>query len=365
MSAIVLGAGGTGGHLFPAQALAAELTRRGWHIVVMTDRRGKAFADSFPQAEIARVPAASFADRSLLGRVAAMARICLGIVVAFLKLLRIRPKAVVGFGGYASLPVMLAASLARLPTAIHEQNAVLGRVNRLVAGRVRAVAASFPIVRFTPRDPSRVTLVGNPIRPAAARLSGAPFEAPQPGGSIRLLVFGGSQGARRLGEIVPAAVAILPEQLRTRLEIVQQARPEDTNTVRGAYSRLGVAAEVRSFFDDLPARMAAAHLVVARSGASTVAELAAIGRPAILVPYPHATDDHQAANAAVLERAGAAWMVRESDLSPESLAALLVSALEDMQGLAARAIASRGAGRPDAAARLADLVEKLARGDAS
>jgi UDP-N-acetylglucosamine--N-acetylmuramyl-(pentapeptide) pyrophosphoryl-undecaprenol N-acetylglucosamine transferase len=360
MSTIVLSAGGTGGHLFPAQALAGELLRRGRRIVVMTDNRGRQYEPVFPGASIEQVPSATFVG-SLFARALAPVQIVGGVFVSFFKLRRIKPSAVVGFGGYPSLPVLAAALMDGVPTAIHEQNAVLGRVNRQFADRVRAVAASLPVVRFAPKDSSRIVYTGNPVRPEAATLAAATYTPPREGDTIRLLVFGGSQGARALSELVPAAIAALPRDLRARLGIVQQCRPEDLEAVRASYRAADVVAELATFFDDLPARMATAHLVIARSGASTVSELAVIGRPAILIPFPFATDDHQTANAAVLANAGAAWLVSQRNLSSSALADLLEKILWAPDELARRAAAALLLGKPDAASRLADVVEQIAR----
>ena len=360
MSTIVLSAGGTGGHLFPAQALARELLQRGRCIVVMTDSRGWNYQSAFPGARIEQIPSATFVG-SLISRAMAPLRIAAGIVASFFKLRRIRPSAVVGFGGYPSLPVLAAALIDGVPTAIHEQNAVLGRVNRLFADRVKAVAASLPIARFAPKDASRIVYTGNPVRPEATKHAAASYTAPCESETMRLLVFGGSQGARALSELVPAAIAILPRQLRTRLVVVQQCRPEDLDQVRTAYHAAGIAAELAAFFDDLPARMAAAHLIIARSGASTVAELAVIGRPAILIPFPFATDDHQTANAAVFANAGAAWLLPQRDLSASSLAELMEKILRSPDELERRACAALSLAKPDAALRLADVVDNIAR----
>jgi len=355
----VLAAGGTGGHLFPAQALASELMRRGSRVVVMTDGRGHNYGSAFPGAEIATVPAATFAGRSPIGRVVALGVIALGVVSALAKLRSLRPRAVVGFGGYPSLPVMIAASIARIPALLHEQNAVLGRVNRLLAPRVSKIAASFPFARFAPKNPERIVFTGNPVRPEAAALS-RDYVPPGADGPIRLLVFGGSQGARSLSELVPAALASLPEHLRSRLKITQQCRAPDVETVENTYRANFIQAEVGKFFTDLPRRMAESHLVIARSGASTLSELTVIGRPAVLVPYPHAMDDHQSANAAVLEKAGAAWVVMERDLDVPKLSRLLERILTEPDSLRACAQAARSLGRADAAQRLADLAEQLA-----
>ncbi len=357
MTTVVLSAGGTGGHLFPAQALAQELLRRGRRIVVMTDARGRNYGGQFPGAAIETVPSASFADRSLVALLAAPFEIICGIVVGIAKLMRLRPAVIVGFGGYPSFPVMIAARLAGFSTAVHEQNAVLGRVNRHVGARV--VAASFPLARFAPNDKSRVVYTGNPVRPQVQRLSDASYTAPRAGEVVRLLDFGGSQGARALSELVPAAIAQLPAAMRARLDIVQQCRAEDIENVRTAYAAAHVRAELAGFFGDLPERMARAHLVLSRSGASTISELTAIGRPSILIPFPFATDDHQTANARVLAEAGAAWVVQQRELSAEKLAKLLQDIVSAPEELNRRAAAAHALGKPDAAARLADLVDQI------
>jgi UDP-N-acetylglucosamine--N-acetylmuramyl-(pentapeptide) pyrophosphoryl-undecaprenol N-acetylglucosamine transferase len=359
MTTIVLSAGGTGGHLFPAQALAAELTRRGRKIVVMTDARGTQYPTYFPGAAIEIVPAAAFSDRSKLRLITAPFEIAAGIALAFGKLTRVKPAAVVGFGGYPSVPVMVAACLARLPTLIVAPDAVLGRANRLVANYVRAIAGGLPLKRFLPKDPSKIVYTGNPVRPEVVALNGAPYDTPTATGPLRLLVFGGSQGARALSDIVPAAIAILPESLKARLDIVQQCRPEDIDRVRAVYAAAGVKAELASFFSDLPARMANAHLVIGRSGAGTVAELMVIGRPAILVPLPHALDDNQTPNADVLVEAGAGWRVAQKDLTPTKLSEMLQSAFASPEDLAKRAAAAHALAKPDAALRLADLVDRI------
>ena len=353
--AIVLSAGGTGGHLFPAQALAVELSRRGRRIVVMTDARFANYATSFPGARIETVSSAP------LNSLAAPFKIAAGVFQAFGKLLSLKPAAVIGFGGYPSVPVMLAATLARFPTAIIEQNAVVGRANRLVMNQVKRVAAAFPIARFAPRDKTKIVLTGNPLRPDVIQLWGAPYKTPMPGGPLRLLVFGGSQGARAFSEIVPHAITRLPQDLKTRLHIVQQCRPEDIETARAIYADAGIRAELQPFFQDLPQRMAEAHLVIGRAGAGTVAELMAIGRPAILVPLPHALDDNQTPNGEILSRADAGWTIAQSELSPNSLAKMLTGIFSAPDDLARRAAAAHALAVPDAAQKLADMVESLTR----
>jgi len=351
---IVLSAGGTGGHLFPAQALAGELTRRGREIVVMTDARFVNYATAFPKARIETVPSSPF------NAVAAPFKIAAGFVVALAKLARLKPAAVIGFGGYPSVPVMLAANFAGLPTGIIEQNAVVGRANRLVMNRVRKVAAAFPIARFAPRDLSKIVLTGNPLRPEVEALWGAAYNLPQAGGPIRLLVFGGSQGARALSEIVPAALTRLPHDMKMRLSVVQQCRPEDIEQVREIYRNAEIRCQLESFFSDLPQRMAEAQLVIARSGAGTVAELMAIGRPAILVPLPGALDDNQTPNAEILSKADAGWCVPQQTLTPDGLAQMLGQIFADPLDLAQRASRAHALAVPNAASKLADVVEDLA-----
>lgn len=356
---VVLAAGGTGGHLFPAEAVAGELMARGHKVVVMTDKRGTGYGDVFPGAGIVIVPSAAFSDRSVLGLISAPFEIIAGILVSFFKLKSLKPGAVVGFGGYPSVPVMLAACLAGLPTAILSPDALLGRANRLLMNWVKVIAANFKLVRFLPRNPGKIVYTGNPLRPEVVALHGAPFDTPKPGGPLRLLVFGGSQGARVFSERVPCAIDRLPDAVRSRLEIVQQCRPEDIEGVRRVYDRMKVPAELAPFYKDMPARIAKAHLVIARSGAGTVSELACIGRPAILVPLPHALDDNQTPNAQALVDIGAGWRLPQKDFTPDRLSALLQEAFADPEALAKRAAAALSLGRPDATKALANLIEKL------
>src|SRR5471030_390477 len=356
MSIIVLSAGGTGGHLFPAQALAGELVRRGRDIVVVTDARFANYATQFPGAAIATVPSSPF------NAAVAPFKIAAGVLVALLKLLKLKPAAVIGFGGYPSVPVMLAATWLRLPTAIIEQNAVVGRANRLVMNKVSRVAAAFPIARFAPADTSKIVLTGNPLRPEVEALWGAAYTVPEAGGPLRLLVFGGSQGARALSQIVPAALTRLPQDMKMRLWVVQQCRPEDIEQVREIYRNAEIRAELQSFFADLPGRMVETHLVIARAGAGTVAELMAIGRPAILVPLLGALDDNQTRNADILAKAEAGWRVAQRDFSPDSLAQMLIRIFGDSLALARRATAAHALAVPRAAEKLADAVESLMMG---
>ncbi|MGV8996701.1 MAG: undecaprenyldiphospho-muramoylpentapeptide beta-N-acetylglucosaminyltransferase [Parvibaculaceae bacterium] len=360
---VVIAAGGTGGHLFPGQALAQELRRRGRQIVLITDERVQRFDTLFPGADIFSVPSATPNDRGLAGLIKAGPAILAGIGQAYGILGRVQPSVVIGFGGYPTLPPMAAAILRGIPTCVHEQNAVLGRVNRLVAPYVRAIAATFAGPKFLrDKDASKLVLTGNPVRDAVSALAGSAYVAPADGACIELLVFGGSQGARVMSDVVPAALSRLSGALRARLHVVQQARPEDIDRVRAQYAEAGIAADLESFFDDMPARIAAAHLVIGRSGASTVAELTVIGRPSILVPLPHSLDNDQKANAEKLQSAGAALMIEQKNFTEDSLAAELTTLLGDAPRLQAAAHAALGQGAPDAVRRLADLVESLGRG---
>ena len=354
---VLLAAGGTGGHLFPAEALAEALARRGVIVELATDDRAERYGKRFPARHIHVIASATVRGRDPVSLARTAGMLGIGTVQALRLLGRIKPSAVVGFGGYPTVPPVLAATLRRIPTLIHEQNAVMGRANRLLAARVDAIALSFAgVLDREARLAAKATRTGNPVRPAVIAAATAPYVAPDAAGPLRLVAFGGSQGARIMADIVPAAVARLEPHLQMRLTIVQQAREEDLARVADIYARANVTADVASFFTDLPARIAAAHLVVARSGASTVAELAAIGRPAILVPLPHALDQDQSVNAGVLEQAGGAIRLRQDDFTPDRLAAEISALASAPQKLVAMAAAARSQGAADAAERLADLV---------
>ncbi|MEL6316616.1 MAG: undecaprenyldiphospho-muramoylpentapeptide beta-N-acetylglucosaminyltransferase [Pseudomonadota bacterium] len=359
---LVIAAGGTGGHMFPAQALAQEMLRRGWRVSLSTDERGMRYAGGYPEAVTRRqVAAATLARGGIADKLKAPLRIAAGVREALAWFAEDRPAAVAGFGGYPSLPALTAAWRMGLPRLIHEQNGVLGRVNKVFATRVHALACGVEPVLNAPAG-APLVLVGNPIRDAARAAAGAAYAAPEPGGEIRALVIGGSQGARIFAERVPPAFAGLSEALRGRLRLSQQVRAENFQEVREIYAAAGIQAELSSFFDDVPARMAGAHLVISRAGASSVAELAALGRPALLVPFAAATADHQTANARALTEAGAALSFSEAEAAPEVLRRALEALFAAPERLAAMAAAARGLGRPDAASALADLVERVASG---
>jgi len=353
---VLLAAGGTGGHMFPAEALAGALLARGYRVGLVTDRRGRGFGDRLPAVEVHRISAGGIAGGGMLSRAQGLLRIALGTIQARGLLRRLKPQLVVGFGGYASVPAVAAAQRVGIATLLHEQNAVLGRANRLLAAHARLVACSFAKTAALGTTPARHT--GNPVRAAIAEIAEQPFAAPT--ARLRILVLGGSQGARVFSRLLPGAVALLAPAVRARIALAQQCRPEDLEGVRIAYEGLGFAAELAPFFDDVARRLGESHLVICRAGASTVAELAAAGRPAILIPYPHATDDHQTRNAENFCAAGGGWLMPEAGASPERLAERLTSLLAHPGALALAAAASRQAGRRDAAERLAALVAELA-----
>ena len=359
----VLAAGGTGGHLLPAFALAAELDRRGHHVALITDERGAEIPGKpdFLPAHV--LPAGRFGKNPLQWVKGAKAvwegrRMALRLFESF------APSAVVGFGGYPSLPSILASTSAGIPTLVHEQNAVLGRVNRLLSGRVDAIATAYPDVqRLKPAHDYKVHLVGNPVRANVLALREEPFPSYGEDGLLRVLVTGGSQGARVLSEVVPDGLAMLPPAIRQRLQVTQQCRPEDLEAVRERYSSHGIPAELATYFEDMQTRLADAHLFIGRAGASTIAELTAVGRPAILIPLPIATDDHQAFNAREMAKSGGARMIRQEKFESKELAKQIRVLADDPQGLANAAHAAWNCGRPKAVEDLADLVESFGGAD--
>jgi UDP-N-acetylglucosamine--N-acetylmuramyl-(pentapeptide) pyrophosphoryl-undecaprenol N-acetylglucosamine transferase len=357
---IVIAAGGTGGHLFPAEALATTLKRLHVRVVLATDGRVDEMTGTFPAEGVVTIPSATPSVGSFLNKVSATIQLGRGFLAATSFLRRLRPDCVVGFGGYPTVPPVMAAAMLGIPTIIHEQNGVVGRANRFLMRRVSAIATGFPHVGGLPTDlAAKAYHTGNPVRPAVLAAAERPFSPPEPGGTLQLLIFGGSQGARVMSEVVPAAIVSLSPEERARLHIVQQARPEDIESVRRRYAEAGIRAEIEAFFADLPARIAGAHLVVSRSGASTVAELAVIGRPSILVPLPGAIDRDQAANARSLAEIGAATVIPQPDFTPKRLAAELRVRLDEPARLTEAAAAAKSAGITDASERLAAIVMSL------
>ncbi|WP_081095580.1 undecaprenyldiphospho-muramoylpentapeptide beta-N-acetylglucosaminyltransferase [Erythrobacter donghaensis] len=355
----VLAAGGTGGHLIPAFALATELHQRGHHVALITDERG-ANIPGKPDFMPAHVLPAGRFGKNPLGWVGGVRAVLEGRAMALRLFESFAPSAIVGFGGYPALPALLAATSAGLPSIVHEQNAVLGRVNRLLAGRVNAIATSYEKVdRLSPKHAHKVHLVGNPVRAEVLALREQDFPAFTEESLLRILVTGGSQGASVLSQVVPDGLAMLPPALRQRLQVIQQCRAEDLEAVRKRYAEHDIPAELGTYFEDMHERLADAHLFIGRAGASTIAELTAVGRPAILIPLPIATDDHQAANTREMVKAGGARMVRQDAFQPKELAKQIQAMAMNPQSLANAAHCAFNCGRPDAAKDLADLVESM------
>lgn len=358
---IALAAGGTGGHLFPAEALAQELKRRGWRILLVTDARGARFATTFPADDRFMISAASPSIGGPVAKAAAAVSLAGGLFTAVREFRKRSIAAAVGFGGYPSFPAMKAASLLGIPFGLHEQNGVLGRASRMVAPSARFVAHGFSVLEKAPKKlRSPLVEVGNPVRDAVRAAADERYPLLDETSRISILVFGGSQGASLFSRIVPAAVAGLPPALRARLSVTQQVREAELTEVKKIYDSAGVAAELAPFFSDLPARMAKSHLVIARAGASTVTELSAIGRPSILAPLAIAMDDHQTGNARALSDAGASIRVGEAEFTIERVSAQLHDLLTDPALLGHMAAAAKGRVKANAAAALADLVEKIA-----
>jgi UDP-N-acetylglucosamine--N-acetylmuramyl-(pentapeptide) pyrophosphoryl-undecaprenol N-acetylglucosamine transferase len=353
---VILAAGGTGGHLFPAQALAEELVERGFRIQLMTDERVRDYGKTFPAEQVHIIPAATLTPSSPWKVPQQLLRLYSGYRLARKLIGQHRADAVVGFGGYPSLPPLFAATKLAVPTLVHEQNSVLGRANLLLVGYGSPVATSFDGISNLPRK-AKVTLTGNPVRAIVKSVAAAAYPALD--GDLRLLVFGGSQGARFFSDLMPGVAAALPEHLRKRLHITQQCREEDMARTKEAYLASGIRADLSPFFSDMPQRMAASHLVVCRSGASTIAELGVVGRPAVLVPLPHAIDNDQLRNAESFSKAGAGWLQPQNDIETQGFADFLTGLLSNPAGLKEAATAALRHGKPDAARRLADLLQSI------
>ena len=354
---IAVTSGGTGGHMFPAVALSKALVRRGAKVMFFTDARAARYTDGVDGVQTIILPAGGIAGKGIKGRLMGAARLGLGTLKARSMIKKAKPAVVIGFGGYASIPATMSAKWLGIPFAIHEQNAVLGRANRLVAGAAKRIATSFPTVTLIdPTDQNKVIWTGNPVRAEVAALANSTYDVPTEDSPIKLLITGGSQGARVLSEILPTALVNLPEGIRTRLVVTQQARDEDINAVRKTYDGSGIDVTLASFIDDIPERLRDCHLVIARSGASTVAELTAAGRPGLLVPLPHAIDDHQRFNAQQVEDAGGAWLMPQDRFSSETVTDRLAKLLRNPAALTRAAKAAKTAGRANAAERLADMV---------
>ncbi len=354
----LIAAGGTGGHMFPAQALAEALIARGWRVKLSTDARGARYAGGFPaQVRIEEVASATFARGGVLARALVPLRIAGGVIGATFAMLRDKPDVVIGFGGYPSIPALSAAVILRRPRMIHEQNGVLGKVNSVFASRVGAVACG----TWPTTLPVGVTGIatGNPVRSTVLERAGSGYIAPGDY-PMSLLVIGGSQGARILSDVVPAAIAALPDSVRRYLRVDHQARAEDLDRVTDAYAAAGISADVQPFFTDIPRRLSEAQLVISRAGASSVADISVIGRPSILIPFAAATGDHQSANARGLVDAGAAILIPESALDPASLSAQISAVLSQPAAAAKMSRLAQAQGRPDATEALVEIVLRLA-----
>ncbi len=357
---VLLAAGGTGGHLFPAEALGTALMQQGVRVELATDYRAKIYSSAFPEKAIHQLASATFKSRKPLHVLQAGFSLAKGMLQALWLLLRLRPSVVVGFGGYPTVPPVFIAQLLGIPTIVHEQNAVLGRANRFLAKRAKTIGTGFnQLAKATAEEQEKAVFIGNPLRVPVFEAAQHPYQPLAQDGVLNLLVTGGSQGARIMTEVVPAAVQRLDEPLRRRVKVTHQTRQDDVVWARTAYAAAGIDAEVAAFFKDLPQRIALSHLVIGRSGASTVAELAMIGRPSILVPLPGSLDQDQLANATILAALDAATVINQAQFTPDALAERLTAILTDSVGLARQANNARLAATPDAAQRLAALVVNI------
>lgn len=357
---VLLAAGGTGGHIFPAEALANELKKRGFRLGLVTDRRGSAFKGTLGEIKTHKIIAGGIAGKSIPAKILSVFALAIGAVQALFLIKKIKPDCVIGFGGYASVPTMMAAASGGVSSAIHEQNALLGRANRLLAPRVKKIATSFAHMRGLPAgNEDKVVLTGMPVRPKIAEMRGTPYPDVEGQGPLNILVLGGSQGATILSEVVPSALERLDRNIRERINVTQQCREEDLAAVGRAYEASNINATLATFISNVPECLAAAHLVIVRSGASTMAEVLAVGRPSIMVPYPHATDDHQTYNAQAVDGAGAGWIMPQQTFNAENLAARLDSLLGLPAVLQKAAASAHEQGQSDAAKLLADVVSEL------
>jgi UDP-N-acetylglucosamine--N-acetylmuramyl-(pentapeptide) pyrophosphoryl-undecaprenol N-acetylglucosamine transferase len=356
----MLAAGGTGGHLFPAQALGEELIRRGYEVDLITDTRGNVFGAEFPARKIYKVPAATFRGRSPIEATKTLGTLGNGFQAAYKIMGESAPKAIIGFGGYPTLAPVLAAIGRGIPSAIHEQNSVMGQANRFLAPMVKAIACSFERTKYLEgKLLNKVRVTGTPLRSSVLALHNVPYRPPSSQAQLNLLVFGGSQGAKYFSDILPQALQLLPQQIRDRLFVMQQCREEDIDRVFDAYEAAGVAAELATFFEDLPFRMSNSHLIIARSGATTVAELCALGRPALLVPLPHAKDNDQLENASRLQAAGGGWCLPQDTITVDLLATSLRRLFEDPSALVRAASNAHALANYSAVENLAELLEEL------
>ncbi len=358
----ILAAGGTGGHLFPAQSLAQSLLAAGYEVVLITDDRFAGYdSRGFAGVEIFKICSSSVAGGAI-AKIMAMFRIVVGVWQALLLLRKLRPSLVVGFGGYPSFPVMQAAVMLKLPTVIHEQNILMGRVNRIFAGKVDAIAASFEDIMGTKEeDRQKIVVTGNPVRPQIAALSKCDYITPGTNDIVNILIFGGSQGAHIFSEVMPQVISLLPDDMRKYIRITQQCREEDIDIVRAEYMKLAVTADLHKFIDDMAAELKKAHLVICRAGASTVAEMLVAGRPAIYVPLPHAADNHQYFNAKYIAQLGAGWLISQDKFVADYVATTIKHLLTSPEQLAKAAQHASNMAIVDATERLTKLAAESAK----
>lgn len=355
---ILLCAGGTGGHLFPAEAVAHEMKARGYLVHLAADDRVAKFAGHFPADKIHQIRSATIASKNPLAIARAMMALLGGYLQSRALLKQIRPDVVAGFGGYPTVPPLLAATRNGIPTLVHEANAVLGRANRFLGKRVNKVAIGFGNTSLV--GDIEVTVTGNPVRPDILKRCSTPYPERGAEDPFNLLVFGGSQGAQFFSTVLPMAITTLTPNVVSCIRLVQQARPEDRDELIETYARMSLDAEVDTFFGNMAEQLEKAHLVISRAGASTVSELAVMGRPAILVPYPHALDHDQAANASAMAEAGGAQICPQAKLDAIRLAKELTKAVSEPKKLATAAKNAKKTGKPDATRVLADMLEALA-----
>ena len=356
---ILIAAGGTGGHLTPAQALSEDLKSRGYRVEIVTDKRGLKYREMFSDLPMHMIPSGTL-SAGLKGKIRGMAQLSIGIAKAFRLLRRLKPDLVVGFGGYPSFPAMYAAQSMGIKTIIHEQNAIIGKANAMLVDKATRIAISTPTIQGLDEDEDvRAVPTGNPVRADIAALYMKPYPAPQEDGELRILVLGGSLGAKVFSDIVPTALASLSEDKRKRLHIVQQCRQEDVSRVKSAYDEASIKADLATFFDDVAARLEWCHLIITRSGASTVAEVTAAGRPAIFVPYPHHKDMQQKRNADAVSDVGGAWVMTENGFTPDVLATRIEGFLHNPSALFQAAEKARAYAKPDAARKLGNLVTAI------
>jgi UDP-N-acetylglucosamine--N-acetylmuramyl-(pentapeptide) pyrophosphoryl-undecaprenol N-acetylglucosamine transferase len=354
---IILSSGGTGGHVFPALSLAEELSSRGYQVVIMTDHRGEVFQKAAGVSKV--IPLPTWQSKGPIGYMVLACGIVVSFVIALVYMIRFRPSAVVGFGGYPSIPAVLAGKVLRIPTALHEQNAILGRANRLLAKFVRRIGVSFERVKFADPYWGKIIYTGNPVRKSIIAIRDNQYQSSASKDPFRIFIIGGSQGARVFSSVIPAALCQLPKVMRERLVVNQQCRPELLEATKEAYEQSGIHVDIRSFFDDVDQQLREAHLIIGRAGASTVAELMVSGRPAILVPYPYAMDNHQQANALSLGDGNAAWVILERDFTSHKLQEIVQRAMNNDNALKIMAKNMHKFGQPTAAIKLAQMVENL------